>query len=194
MTEAALAEPLAVALHAVSRAPVEFGGSAVVIGAGLIGLLVIACLRDAGCERIAAVDLSPARLARARSIGASDVVEAGDGALDRLLALNGGRGLDLAFEAVGIGATVALAISSVRKGGTVVLVGNVVPAVELPLQWTVSRQLTLAGSAASCGEYPRALELIAGRRIDVAALVSEVVPLLEAPPCSRGCVSRGQSS
>ena len=179
MTEAALAEPLAVALHAVSRAPVEFAGSAVVIGAGLIGLLVIACLRDAGCERIAAVDLSPARLARARSIGASDVVEAGDGALDRLLALNGGRGPDLAFEAVGIGATVALAISSVRKGGTVVLVGNVVPAVELPLQWTVSRQLTLAGSAASCGEYPRALELIAGRRIDVAALVSEVVPLSE---------------
>ena len=45
---------------------------------------------------------------------------------------------DVAFEAVGIPGTVALAISSVRKGGTVVLVGNVRPVAELPLQWTVS--------------------------------------------------------
>ena len=50
---------------------------------------------------------------------------------------------------------------------------------ELPLQWAVSRQLTLAGSAASCGEYPLALELIASRRIDVEALVSRVAPLSE---------------
>ena len=75
--------------------------------------------------------------------------------------------------------TVALAIASVRKGGTVVLVGNVVPAAELPLQWVVSRQLTLVGSAASCGEYPQALELIASRRIDVGSLVSEVAPLAD---------------
>ena len=85
----------------------------------------------------------------------------------------------MAFEAVGIEATVALAIASVAKGGTVVLVGNVSPSIALPLQWTVSREVVLVGSAASAGEYPRALELIAGRRVDVARLVSAVAPLAE---------------
>jgi L-iditol 2-dehydrogenase len=178
MVEAALAEPLAVALHAVSRAPVAGARSALVVGTGIIGLLVIAGLRAAGCDRIIAVDLSPGRLARATAMGATDVIASGAGDVgDQLQALTDGRGPDVAFEAVGIPGTVALAIASVRKGGTVVLVGNVRPAAELPLQWAVSRQLTLAGSAASCGEYPQALELIAGRGVDVEALVSEVAPL-----------------
>ena len=180
MVAAALAEPLAVALHAVSRAPDARAGSALVVGTGLIGLLVIAGLRAVGCDRIVAVDLSAARLARATAMGATDVIEAGDDDVrDRLLALTGGRGPDVAFEAVGIPGTVALAIDAVRKGGTVVLVGNVRPVAELPLQWAVSRQLTLAGSAASCGEYPQALELIASRQVDVGALVSRVAPLSE---------------
>lgn len=180
MVEAALAEPLAVALHAVARTALAKHDAVLVVGCGVIGLLVIAAARQAGAGRVIAVDLSPSRLARATAMGATDVVPAGtDDLADQLRALTGGRGPDVAFEAVGIGSTVALAIAAVRKGGTVVLVGNVVPAVELPLQWTVSRQLTLLGSAASCGEYPRALELIAGRAIDVAALVSEVAPLAD---------------
>ena len=180
MVAAALAEPLAVALHAVSRAPDAGAGSVLVVGTGLIGLLVIAGLRAVGCDRIVAVDLSTARLARATEMGATDVVKAGGDDLGaRLLGLTDGRGPDVAFEAVGIPGTVALAIDAVRKGGTVVLVGNVRPVAELPLQWAVSRQLTLAGSAASCGEYPQALELIASRQVDVEALVSRVVPLSE---------------
>jgi L-iditol 2-dehydrogenase len=180
MVEAALAEPLAVALHAVARAPIAETGSAVVVGTGLIGLLIIAALRAAGVERIVAVDLSESRLARAAGMGATDVIRSGDGDIgDRLRDLSGGRGPDVAFEAVGIAATVGTAIESVRKGGTVVLVGNVVPTAELPLQWVVSRQLTLAGTAASCGEFPEAIRLIAAKRIDVATLVSVVAPLAD---------------
>ena len=175
MVEAALAEPLAVALHAVSRAPSAAAGSALVIGAGVIGLLVVASLRAAGCARIVVVDLSPGRLARATTMGATDVIPADAADVgERLQALTGGRGPDVVFEAVGIPATVALGIESVRKGGTVVLVGNVAPAAELPLQWTVSRELSLLGTAASCGEFPDALERIATKRVDVGSLVSAV--------------------
>ena len=121
------------------------------------------------------MDLSPARLARATTMGATDVIQADAADVgERLQALTGGRGPDVVFEAVGIPATVALGIESVRKGGTVVLVGNVVPAAELPLQWTVSRELSLLGTAASCGEFPDALERIATKRVDVGSLVSEV--------------------
>jgi L-iditol 2-dehydrogenase len=180
MVEAALAEPLAVALHAVSRAPVAGAASVLVVGTGLIGLLVIAALRETGAERIIALDLSASRLARATAMGATDVIQGGGPDVgDRLRDLTGGRGPDVAFEAVGIAPTVALAIEAVRKGGTVVLVGNVVPSADLPLQWVVSRQLTLAGSAASCGEFAPALELLATGRIDVAGLVSAVAPLAE---------------
>lgn len=179
MVEAAFAEPLAVAAHAVSRGPVAEAGAVLVVGAGVIGLLVMSVLRAAGRERIIAVDLSPARLERARAMGATDVIVATDDVGARIRALTDGRGVDVAFEAVGIGSTVALAAASVVKGGTVVLIGNVSPSVELPLQWTVSREIALVGSAASAGEYPQALELIASRSVDVGSLVSAVAPLAE---------------
>lgn len=179
MVEAALVEPLAVAAHAVSRAPVAGGESVLVVGAGVIGLLIIQVLRAAGCGPIIAVDLSPSRLAHARAMGATDTLEPGDDVAARVSALTGDRGADVAFEAVGIGDTLALATASVRKGATVVLVGNLAASAGLPLQSTVTRQLTLAGSAASCGEYPTALELIASKRVDVAALVSQVAPLAD---------------
>lgn len=178
MTEAALAEPLAVALHAVSLAPIDEAESALVVGAGIIGLLLVQALRARDCPRIVALDLNAGRLARATAMGATDAVPADAADVgERLRSLTGGRGPDVVFEAVGIPATVALATSAARKGGTVVLVGNVTPTAELPLQWVVSRQLRLLGSAASCGEFPEALAMLAERRVDAAGLISAEAPL-----------------
>ncbi len=180
LVEAALTEPLAVAAHAVSRAPVAGVDTVLVVGAGVIGLLVVAVLRAQGAGRIVVTDLSPGRLERARALGADDVVAAdAPDVTERIVALTDGRGPDVAFEAVGVQGTVSLALAAVRKGGTVVLVGNLAPTVTIPLQWTVSRQLTLAASAASAGEYPACLGLIASRRVDVGSLVSAVAPLAE---------------
>ena len=74
--------------------------------------------------------------------------------------LTDGVGVDIAIEAVGKTEAVNTAIDSVRKGGTVVLVGNISPEISLPLQKVVSRQIRLQGSCASAGEYPRAIELM----------------------------------
>ena len=71
------------------------------------------------------------------------------------------------------------AIAALRKGGTLTLVGNITPQVELPLQAIVTRELTLAGSCASCGEYPACIDMLARNRIDVDSLISAAAPLDE---------------
>ncbi len=80
---------------------------------------------------------------------------------------------------MGIDSTIEAAVASVRKGGTVTLVGNLSPSVTLPLQSVVTRQIRLQGSCAICGEYPAVLEMIARREINVDALLSAEAPLSE---------------
>ncbi len=166
-TRAAFAEPVSIALHAVNRSGILPGGSAAVVGVGMIGLLVVQALRERGAARIVAIDLDEAKLELAKALGATHT------AFD--------APVDVALEVVGIAPTIRTAIENVRKGGTVVLVGNLSPGVEIPLQTVVSRELSLLGSAASAGEYPEALAMIADGRMRIDPLLSAVSTLDEAP-------------
>ena len=177
---AAMVEPLSIAFHAVRRAQPVAANRAVVVGAGLIGLLLVQSLRLAGCAQIIAVDIAPGKLDLAKKLGATDTVDSRKAdALERIIHLTDGRSADCVFEAVGIAPTVDLAIRSARKGGSVTLVGNVSPTVEFPLQICVTREITLYGSCASCGEYPDCVKAIASGQIDVAPLISAIAPLEE---------------
>jgi L-iditol 2-dehydrogenase len=179
---AAMIEAVSVAMHAVDRAPVAPGGCALVVGTGMIGLLIVQCLRDAGWERIIATDLDDSRLALAGRFGAQWTLNAGAEDLPgQIKALTEGQGVEAAFEVVGATRTVQCAIQSVRKGGDVVLVGNLSPTVEIPLQAVVTRELRLHGSCASSGEYPRCIERMACGAIDVAPLISAIAPLKDGP-------------
>ena len=176
---AAMVEALSIALHAVGRTAVRAGDTAVVVGAGMIGLLVIQTLKAAGCGRIIAVDVNPSRLDLARRLGADEGLRA-DGDVPREVATRtGDRGADIAFEVVGVAAALATAIACLRKGGLVTLVGNLSPKVDLPLQQVVTRELTLHGSCASSGEYPKCLDMLARGTIDVGPLISAVAPLAD---------------
>ena len=178
--QAAMVEALSVALHAVARTPVSLNDTAVVVGAGMIGLLVIQALRVAGCGHVVAVDLAQARLDLACQLGADEGLtpDSGD-VVAHMLERTAGRGADVAFEVVGITSTLTLATQCLRKGGSLTLVGNLSPATEFLLQSVVTRELTLYGSCASRGEYPACLDLIARRAINVGALISAVAPLAE---------------
>ena len=177
---AAMVEPLSVAFHAVHRTTVRLNDTAVVVGAGMIGLLVVQSLRAAGCGRILAVDIDANRLDLARRLGADEALRADTVDVPaEVLERTDGRGADIAIEAVGLSETVQTAVAGLRKGGQLTLVGNVSPQVELPLQAVVTRELTLHGSCASCGEYPACLAMIARGRIDVDPLISAVAPLAE---------------
>ncbi len=175
-----MVEALSIAFHAAGRARITVDDTAVVVGAGMIGLLVVQTLRLAGAGRIIAVDVDDGRLALARKFGADEAIRSdrGDAAAE-VVRLTGGRGADLAYEVVGIDPTVKIALGSLRKGGSLVLVGNLAPQVELPLQAVVTRQITLYGSCASSGEYPACLNMIARGAVDVSALISATAPLSE---------------
>ena len=179
--EASMLEAVAVALHAVSLAGrITAETTALVVGAGTIGVLTLQALKAAGCGRVFVSDVDETRLKLARELGASETLLAPQAEAEILLRTKG-VGVDLAMEAVGANPTVNAAISSVRKGGTVVLVGNIAPEVTLPLQKVVTRQNRLQGSCASAGEYPKAIELMATGAIRVKPLISAVAPLSEGP-------------
>jgi L-iditol 2-dehydrogenase len=177
--EAALLEAVAVAVHAVSLAESVPKRTALVIGAGTIGLLCLQALRAAGCSRIFVADIDASRLGLAKELGATTVLSPELEFAKQVAHLTGGEGVDLAVEAVGRNETVGTAIDAVRKGGTVILVGNIAPEVTLPLQKVVTRQIRLQGSCASAGEYPRAIELMASGAINVKPLITAVAPLEE---------------
>jgi L-iditol 2-dehydrogenase len=179
--EAALLEAVAVAVHAVSLAEVAANSTALVIGAGPIGLLCLQALRAAGCAQVYVADVDASRLAVAKTLGATGVMTGGAEMEEEVKRLTNGDGVDLVLEAVGRQETVVGAIHAVRKGGTVVLVGNISPEVTIPLQKVVTRQIRLQGSCASAGEYPRSIELMASGAINVKPLITAIAPLEEGP-------------
>jgi L-iditol 2-dehydrogenase len=179
--EAAMLEAVAVAVHAVALAPIPLGGSALVVGAGTIGLLVQQALRAAGCKNVFVTDVDASRLGLSESLGATRTLLSASDLPKRVADLSDGMGIDVVVEAVGDTQTIALAIDSVKKGGTVVLVGNISPEVNIHLQKVVSRQIRLQGSCASAGEYPRAIERVSRGEIQVRPLISAVAPLAQGP-------------
>ena len=179
--EAALLEAVAVAVHAVTLAPLPLNGNALVIGAGTIGLLLHQALRAVGCEGVFVTDVDATRLSLSEKLGATKALQSGPDLPQQVADLTGGAGADVVIEAVGNSTTIGLAIDSVKKGGTVVLVGNITPEVTIHLQKVVSRQIRLQGSCASAGEYPRAIELVSSGQIQVKPLITAVAPLADGP-------------
>ena len=178
--EAAMIEAVSIAVHAVNITPKSLGDTAVVVGSGMIGLLTIQAAKAAGFARVFAVDLDDDKLAVALRLGADAVFNPKNVDVPKAIyELTNGRGADVALEAVGAAAPIKTAIMSVKKGGTVTLIGNIAPNIELPLQVVVTRQIRLQGSCASSGEYPACIELLASGAIKVDEMISARVPLAD---------------
>lgn len=179
---AALIEAVSVAVHAANVTPVELGDTAVVVGSGMIGLLTLQAIRAAGANTVIAVDVNDKRLAVARELGADVTLNASEVDVpEKIAELTGGRGADVALEVVGATATIQSAIASVRKGGSVTLVGNVSPTIELPLQSVVTREITLRGTCGCNGEYPACIAMLESGAIKVAPLITQQIPLADGP-------------
>ena len=174
-------EAVAVAIHAVNLSQLQPTDTALVIGAGTIGILTLQALRAAGCQRVLITDVDEQRLAMAKQLGATETLLSDATLQEEILQLTHNEGVDVTLEAVGRNETVAAAIDATRKGGTVVLVGNIAPNVDLPLQKIVTRQIRLQGSCASAGEYPQAIKWMSSGAINVKPLITAIAPLEEGP-------------
>ena len=178
--QASMVEPLSIAFHALKRTQVVSGDTAVVVGTGIIGMFIIQLLRSHDCGCIIAVDTDRNRLNKACELGADECISPDEkNVIEEIFNLTGGRGADRAFEVVGITQTIEIAAGGLKKGGTIILIGNFSPGVNLPLQKVVSRQLSLLGSCASCGEYPACLDMIARGIVSVDPMISVTAPLSE---------------
>lgn len=173
LLRAALAEPLAVALHAVNLAPALAGLRVLVIGAGPIGLLVVAAAAEAGAAAIGVTDLRAEPLERAVALGANETALVGRDVVEN-------ESYDVVFECSGVGVSVTQAVRAVRRAGTVVQVG-MLPNAEIGVNLSpmLAKEVSLIGAFRFSTEIDDAIALLAASdRFD--AVISHVIPAADA--------------
>lgn len=180
---AALTEPLAICVRAVSHAPIRPYDSAYIVGAGPIGLLILAVLRSTGVKTIIVSDMSDQRLERARLIGADEIINPGlVNPRMRVDEITGGRGVDIAFEAVGLSAACQQTIDVTRDRGTIIWIGNSERMVKVDMQMIVTRELSVLGSyGMSEQDFTRALHMLADGLIPAKHIIDRRARIEEGP-------------
>jgi len=175
--EAAMAEPLAVVLHAASRAGNLLGQRVLVTGCGPIGMLAILVARAAGAVEVVATDIAPFTLEMARQVGADGTVNVASETLDAYAA---GKGhFDVLFECSGVAAALRAAVAALRPGATIVQLG-LGGDMALPVQAMTAKELDLRGSFRFHSEFFAAVEMMRSGRLDVAPLITHTVALSDA--------------
>jgi threonine dehydrogenase-like Zn-dependent dehydrogenase len=174
-----MAQPFAVALHAIKRGRVDASETLVVIGVGGIGALIVAGAAGRGVKEIIAVDVDEKRLMSARELGATETINATDqDAVDAVRDLTGGDGAHVAIEASGTPAAPGEALRMVQRGGRVVILGLQPQPVALDLFDVALREIEITSALAHvCAQdLPEALDILAATDI-AEKIVDRVIPL-----------------
>ncbi len=177
--EAAMAEPLAVCLHAARQAGEMLGKAVLVTGCGPIGILSILVARRAGADRIVATDLSGFTLEMARKAGADEVVNVGRDA-QRMTDFAAGKGtFDVLFECSGAAPALTSGIHALQPRGVIVQLG-LGGDMSLPVQALTAKELQLRGSFRFHQEFHTGVSLMRKGLIDVKPFITHTLPLDEA--------------
>ena len=175
--EGAMIEPLAVGLAAAARGRATVGMTAVLLGAGCIGLMTLLACRTRGVSRVIVADLSTARLRQASRLGADEVIDASkEDVPAAVAALTGGEGAQLVFETAGSPHTAAMTERVLARGGTVVLVGNVGGQTPYPFLDLMYKEGELRTIYRYCNNFGTAIRAVASGRIPLGAIEPAVFP------------------
>ena len=177
--EVAMVEPLAVGLHAAHLGRIAVGDDVLVIGAGIIGLASAEFAKKEGASYVAITETNKARGEKAVDLGVADeYYDATDKDLVSKLMAKTNGGFDVVIECVGNGAAVNSAISMVKPGGIVVLVGVATDAVPTYTVMAVMKELVVQGAIAyTYNEFKSCIDLISRKQVDVLKFVDDIVPL-----------------
>ncbi|MCH4810563.1 L-idonate 5-dehydrogenase [Vreelandella neptunia] len=192
LEEAALAEPLAVCLHAISQVNGLNDKRVLITGFGPIGALCLLVARHAGAAHISVTDVSASALDLARQLGANAAYDSSvPGALDALT--EEGGCVDVSLECSAHPSAIADAITATRPCGTVVQIGMLGLETTAPLTHIVTKELNFRGSFRFDVEFEEAVKLIASRKIDVRPLITQRLSLAEADKAFSLAQDRNQS-
>lgn len=177
--EGALIEPLAVGFHAANLGDAHIGQTAVVFGAGCIGLVSMMALKAKGVSRVYVVDIMAKRLEKALELGADGVINGAErDAVEAVLELTGGAGCDLVVETAGTQITTRQAIHMAKKGSTIVLVGySKSGEMTLPMSLSLDKELTFKTVFRYRHVYPMAIDAVAAGKINLKGIVTDVFEL-----------------
>lgn len=189
LAEAAQTEPAAVALHAIRRVQEPLVGKTVAIfGTGPIGLMTAQWARIMGAAQVLLFDIIPEKLELAEKLGFENVYNsASEDVVEVVNARTGGEGVHISIEAAGVPQTYLYALESVRRGGSVVLLGNPIDDVTLPaslISQLMRREVRLLGTwnsdysvSGNDDDWRTALEAMGSGRLDLSVLITHKVPL-----------------
>ena len=178
---AAMIEPLTIALHSIHRPKVKAGEHVLIIGAGPIGLLAAQVANVYGAVPIV-MDLVEERLELAQILGVNHTINISkEDAVQKISAITNSRMAEVVIEASGAKAAIQGAINYVSFAGRIALVGWPNTEIPLPTAMITKKELDIVGSRTSAGEFAEATELIYNKKINVDALISQVVTLEEVP-------------
>lgn len=174
--EGALIEPLAVGFHAANQGNAHAGQTAVVMGAGCIGLVSMMALKAEGVSRVYMVDVMQKRLDKALELGADGVINAMEtDTIEELMRLTDGKGCDLAIETAGTEITTRQCVHAVKKGATIVCVGySKTGEMTLPMSLALDKEIRFETVFRYRHIYPMAIDAVAAGKVNLKGIVTDI--------------------
>jgi len=192
--EGALIEPLAVGLNAAVKSGIRVGETAVVLGAGCIGLVTLLSLKAMGISDVTVVDLHTIRLEKAKELGATRVINASEvNVTEEIKKLTSGRGMDFVFETAGSKVTASQTVYLAKRGGTVMMIGNVVGETPLNFQLMVDKEIRIESTFRYRNIYPVAIALLSSGGIDIKSIITKVYNFEDVQEAFEDCINNAQS-
>lgn len=179
--EAAMAEPISVGIHALRRGRLQAGETVVIMGMGPIGILAAMVAKVSGASRIIGVDFEESRLELSKKMGVTDTVcLKNENLAEKLNAITNHQGVDLALETAGNAKALQSALSSVKRGGRVVIVGLPPEDVAtLNINDIVGSEIDIYGVFRYSNTYPTAIKIIANSDVDIKNIMTHYYTLDE---------------